>query len=77
MPYGSDDELQPAVADHLPPRTQHIFREAFNHAWEEHDGDEERAFRVAYAAVKRSFHKRGNVCAENRQNLSANYALKV
>jgi len=30
MPYGSNDELPPAVADHLPPHAQDIFREAFN-----------------------------------------------
>jgi len=60
MPYASNDELPPAVANHLPPHAQDIFREAFNHAWDEYDSDEERAFRVAWAAVKRSYRKRGN-----------------
>jgi cation transport regulator len=32
MPYATNDELPPAVADHLPPHAQDIFREAFNHA---------------------------------------------
>ena len=59
MPYGSNDELPPAVANHLPSHAQDIFREAFNHAWEEYGGDEERAFRVAWAAVKRKYRKRG------------------
>jgi cation transport regulator len=60
MPYSSSDELPPAVRDHLPPHARDIFREAFNHAWDEYGGDEERAFRVAWAAVKRQYHKRGN-----------------
>ncbi len=60
MPYGSNDELPPAVANHLPSHAQDIFREAFNHAWEEYGDDEERAFRVAWAAVKRKYRKRGS-----------------
>lgn len=59
MPYASNDELPASVANHLPPHAQDIFREAFNHAWSEYRGDEERAFRVAWAAVKRSYHKVG------------------
>ena len=43
MPYSSNDELPSAVADHLPSHAQDIFREAFNHAWDEYGGDEERA----------------------------------
>ncbi len=35
MPYTANDELPPAVRDHLPPHAQDIFREAFDHAWEE------------------------------------------
>jgi cation transport regulator len=60
IPYRSSDELPPAVANHLPPHAQDIFREAFNHAWDEYGADEERAFRVAWAAVKRQYRKRGN-----------------
>ncbi|MDR3536883.1 MAG: ChaB family protein [Acetobacteraceae bacterium] len=60
MPYTSNDELPPAVADHLPPHAQDIFREAFNHAWAAHGGDEETAFRIAWAAVKRSYRKSGD-----------------
>jgi cation transport regulator len=61
MPYASSDELPPAVSNHLPPHAQDIFREAFNHAWQQHDGDEQAAFRIAWAAVKRSYRKRGRV----------------
>jgi cation transport regulator len=60
MPYTSNDELPPAVANHLPPRAQDIFREAFNHAWQQHGGDEVTAFRIAWTAVKRSYRKRGD-----------------
>jgi cation transport regulator len=67
MPYASNDELPPAVADHLPPHAQDIFREAFNHAWDEYSGDEERAFRVAWAAVKRNYHKRGDRWVANHE----------
>jgi cation transport regulator len=48
------------VANHLPEHAQDIFRAAFNHAWVEHDGDEETAFRIAWSAVKRSYHKLGD-----------------
>jgi cation transport regulator len=57
-PYASNDELPFAVAKHLPQHAQDIFREAFNHAWDEYGGDEDRAFRVAWSAVKRKYRKR-------------------
>jgi cation transport regulator len=47
---------------HLPPHAQDIYREAFNHAFAAHAGDpyqEERAHRIAWAAVKRSYVKVG------------------
>jgi cation transport regulator len=40
----------------LPEHGQDIYREAFNHAWQQYAGDppqEELAHRVAWAAVKR------------------------
>jgi cation transport regulator len=50
------------VRHHLPPEAQSIYREAFNHAWQEYASREperleEIAHRVAWAAVKRRFHK--------------------
>lgn len=60
MPYASNDKLPPAVRHHLPPRAQDVYREAFNHAWATYARDErqeEIAHRVAWAAVKRQFHK--------------------
>jgi cation transport regulator len=60
MPYLTNTELPPSVQDHLPAHAQDIFREAFNHAWQEYGGDEERAFRVAWAAVEKKYVKEGN-----------------
>ena len=61
MPYRSNNDLPSGVL-HLPEHGQDIYREAFNHAWEEYAGDprrEEIAHRVAWAAVKRVYAKVG------------------
>ncbi|HTR13777.1 MAG TPA: ChaB family protein [Roseiarcus sp.] len=63
MPYDVNADLPPSVRNHLPEHAQSIFREAFNHAYTEHEGDprqEEAAFRIAWAAVKRSYEKVGD-----------------
>lgn len=65
MPYATIADLPPAVR-RLPAHAQEIFRSAFNSAW---DGDagamperrEERAFRIAWAAVKKRYHKEDGV----------------
>jgi cation transport regulator len=62
MPYSSNDDLPLSVRSHLPDHGQDIYREAFNHAWEEYAGDsrhEEIAHRVAWAAVTRVYTKLG------------------
>ncbi|HTV32625.1 MAG TPA: ChaB family protein [Methylocella sp.] len=62
MPYASNQDLPPSVRGHLPPHAQDMFRAAFNNAFEEYSGDsrqEEIAFRVAWAAVKRQYRKFG------------------
>ena len=59
MPYKQIDDLPPSVKDHLPKHAQEIFRAAFNSAVEEY-GEEERAFRVAWGAVKRDYEKGGD-----------------
>lgn len=59
MPYASRDELPDAVRSHLPEHAQDIFVGAFNNAHEEYH-DETRAFRVAWAAVKRRYRKQGD-----------------
>jgi cation transport regulator len=63
MPYPSNEDLPPLVRDHLPEHARDIYREAFNHAFAAHAGDprqEEAAHRIAWAAVKRSYVKRGD-----------------
>jgi cation transport regulator len=63
MPYRVNADLPPSVRGHLPDDAQEIFRKAFNNAWAEHAGDprqEEAAFRIAWAAVKRSYVKIGS-----------------
>ena len=59
MPYANNGALPAPVRAHLPVRAQDIFREAFNHAFDEYGGDEQRAFQVAWAAVKRRYEKQG------------------
>jgi len=63
VPYETTGDL-PAAVRRLPPRAQEIFLAAFNNAWQEYagrgpQGQEETAFRVAWAAVKRQYEKRG------------------
>jgi cation transport regulator len=50
------------VRHHLPAHAQDIYREAFNHAYAAHAGEqrqEEAAHRIAWAAVKRGYVKVG------------------
>lgn len=57
MPYKQIDELPDSVKKHLPKHAAEIFLAAFNSALEEY-GEEETAFRVAWAAVKRDYEKK-------------------
>lgn len=60
MPYSINEDLPPSVRNHLPEHAQAIYREAFNHAYAAHAGEadqEQRAHRIAWAAVKRSYVK--------------------
>lgn len=57
MPYAHRNDLPASVRDNLPDHAQDIYKEAFNSAWDEYDHDEERAHRVAWGAVKKSYHK--------------------
>jgi cation transport regulator len=62
MPYFTTDDLPSSIRNHLPEHAQDIYKEAFNHAWEEYASDprqEEIAHRVAWAAVKRAYVKIG------------------
>jgi cation transport regulator len=56
MPYDKNDDLPQSIRDNLPEHAQTIFRKAFNSALKQY-GEEERAFKIAWAAVKREYEK--------------------
>jgi cation transport regulator len=69
MPYNQVADLPDSVKDHLPKHAQEIYQAAYNSAWEQYDKPEERrgdasreetAHRVAWAAVKEKYEKRGD-----------------
>lgn len=69
MPYHTISELPQAIKNHLPTHAQEIYRAAFNNAWEEYDDPkkrksnasrEETVHRVAWAAVKKQYMKKGD-----------------
>lgn len=66
MPFTSIDTLPAPVKHALPKHAQDIYKEAFNHAYEEYKDPstrrgiisrEETAHRVAWNAVKERYHK--------------------
>jgi cation transport regulator len=68
VPYHALEELPPAV-QRLPRHAQEIFRATFNAAWHSYadrtaSEQEEAAFRVAWAAVKRRYRKSGESWVE-------------
>ena len=75
MPYDRNADLPKSVRDALPKEAQTIYRKVFNNAWAEYGtpskrrgsaSREETAHRVAWAAVKRSYVKRGDRWVERR-----------
>jgi cation transport regulator len=62
MPYITNDDLPVSIRRHLPEHGQAIYRETFNHAWQQYADDprqEEIAHRIAWAAVKKVYVKMG------------------
>lgn len=66
MPYTSNADLPSRVRDNLPEHAQSIYREAFNHAYQEYqnpanrrteESREEVAHKVAWSAVKSKYEK--------------------
>jgi cation transport regulator len=66
MPYKKNSDLPDPVKNHLPEHAQDIYRAAFNNAWNEYnkpnarrtdDSQEQVAHKVAWAAVKKKYHK--------------------
>lgn len=69
MPYESVADLPGSVREHLPKHAQEIYRETFNAAWEQYakpskrrgnDSREATAHKVAWAAVKAQYEKKGD-----------------
>ncbi len=69
MPYDTLGDLPESVRNVLPTHAQEIYRAAFSHAWDTYQnpadrrGDasqEETAHKVAWAAVKQHYKKRGD-----------------
>jgi cation transport regulator len=54
MPYEDLKQLPKGVRDNLPRHAQEIYLAAFNNAYEEYSHDDDRARRVAWAAVKKA-----------------------
>lgn len=66
MPYQTRDDLPASVRHLLPEHAQDIFKDAFNNAIKEYQNPDKRrdnsnpetiAFRVAWAAVEKVYHK--------------------
>lgn len=57
MPYERRRELPKQVRNNIPKHGQDIYRKAYNSAYKEYGRDEERAGRVAWAAVKKKYEK--------------------
>ncbi|MES2311962.1 MAG: putative cation transport regulator ChaB [Pseudomonadota bacterium] len=66
MPYKAISDLPDSVRNHVPAHAQEIYKEAFNHAWNEYADEDERrgdesreeaAHKVAWAAVKKQYSK--------------------
>ncbi len=68
MPYETNDDLPAGVRHVLPEHAQDIYRAAFNSAWFAGyaQADEGVAHRVAWAAVKRAYHKIGDTWVRKR-----------
>jgi cation transport regulator len=67
MPYKSTADLPDKIKSHLPKHAAEIYLRAFNHAYEEykdpkkrrdpHEGGEQVAHKVAWAAVEKKYKK--------------------
>lgn len=58
MPYKTNKDINIRIRKHLPQGAQTIFRKAFNSAYDKYD--EPIVFRIAWAAVKKSYKKQGD-----------------
>ena len=69
MPYSTNQDLPQKIKNHLPDHAQAIYREAFNHAWDQYKSPDKRrgtvsretvAHKVAWSAVEKKYHKNEN-----------------
>ncbi len=69
MPYKNLSDLPDSVRDNLPKHAQEIYQAAYNSAWDQYadrderrgdDSREEVAHKVAWAAVKNDYEKKGD-----------------
>ncbi len=69
MPYKMTSDLPDSVKNVLPSHAQDIYLAAFNHAWDEYQSPQKRstpesreevAHKVAWAAVKKKYVKKGD-----------------
>ena len=69
MPYKNLSDLPDSVRDSLPRHAQEIYQAAYNSAWDQYadpderrgdDSREEVAHKVAWAAVKNDYEKKGD-----------------
>lgn len=58
MPYSSRRDLPDSVRNNLPMHAQDIFVKAFNSAYADNSENEIRSFKIAWAAVKKTYEKR-------------------
>jgi phage I-like protein/cation transport regulator ChaB len=63
MPYQKKDELPDAVKA-LPAHGQEIWMAAFNSAWDQYEGNEEKCFATAWAAIEKKYRKEGDKWVE-------------
>jgi cation transport regulator len=79
MPYQKIEDLPNSVRDALPSAGQKTFLAVFNSAWsgdcKDRDDRETRAFRVAWGAIKKSFHQ--NEAGEWVTNMDADTSIEV
>lgn len=77
MPYNTNNDLPKNVTQVLPAHAQDVYREAFNHAWQEYMRPEKRrddasleetAHKVAWSAVKKKYKKTGDTWTKKMIN---------
>jgi cation transport regulator len=79
MPYPTIESLPDSIKGSLPKEAQEIFRNAFNSAEKQHNGDEERANKIAWGAVKNAgFEKQDDKWVkQNTDNLTHEFEAEI